>query len=266
MENKMGNKAFNNTEVRNEMNDELRTRMDMIISSTKIVTQTSQALSEIRKYITGNDILLSVLDHIEINCEPFSYKQSNSSSNSGSIEDQKLITLSDFLCTVWNKIDAIGMTDEDFRIFLRERLLQELTDCKIGDEFVCTTGKIRRMLNIFNGFDGENLHTSMYNASSSSGSMNGQPEQVNNLNEEMMAKASKISSDILLTFSQKAKYLINTYSGLNEIPEEASICISLYEMKTKRIIRSTFKNDYVNGGILSQTQLDSLISSWIDSI
>jgi len=121
---------------------------------------------------------------------------------------------------VWN---AIGDNDN-----LKEILYFNILDMKISNgHYVCLTGKITRMLDIFNGMEDDEDNKKIINKDA--------------IRSEMMTKCAKIRSTL------------STDTLHNDI---------LY----KKEIKDQLYIDYVDGKILTETEFNDEINEWIDHI
>lgn len=169
---------------------------------------------------------MKVLDNIETLCEPI-YKD---------------FTLCDLLIKVWNFCI-------EYSINTKIIFVNELSECVENNEIVCTKGKILHIINSLNGIvKGIKIFTK------------------EDLNIEMMNKASVIQKSVYETLSEKAKKIID--NGMEKLDDEDDeYTIIYFEHTVRKKIKKVLYEDYViNNRLLTPEQLKDTIKEWIDKI
>ena len=196
----------------------------------KIKKHTNESVREIRtmlKKLDDNDKKIDAIKALDT---------IEKSTQKLSFSDMKEV---DLLNLVWNRIhDDCNKDNIDN---LKKNLTNELSESIEYGLPVCATGRFNRIIDTLNKVD------PLVNIIPTGA-----------INQEMMTKAAKIREEILNEYSDADKKLIDS--------AEPSLIQEQFETHFKDKIRSTFRENYVDKNILTQSKMDSLIEPWIDYI
>ena len=207
--------------------------IDNLIEKTKILTDKSQSLINIRNFISqqkNKELALMVIDHIETSMIKY--------------RDTKLLE-SDLLHLVWNRIH--NECNKKNMNELKNNLYNRLIECNEDNTYVCDSGIFSRIIDTLNYCDAENIVEII-------------PKYV--LNKELMTKASIISEKFKKEQSIDIQLLLDKLD-LNQ-EEEKKVKDYIERLKIKLV--SDFKKDYIETNIISENILFLEINKWIDYI
>lgn len=142
----------------------------------------------------------------------------------------------EILSTVWNRIkDEHGGNDD-----IVNTLVCQLADMQEHGNTVCSTGRATRLVDTLNVVDTEVKIIPTYA-----------------INAEMMSTASNIRNDVLMSYNEDERKLLE--AGTSNAQND-------YENLLKDNITKKLRKDYVTTGILSEEKFNVELSKWINEI
>lgn len=151
----------------------------------------------------------------------------------------------DILNLVYNRINA--PVNQTRRNDLMESLIDQLCDGFGTASPVCATGRASRILSSLDAMDAEEIVTL-------------KPKWA--IKQELLNKAPKIRDTMVEAKGEEFKTMFNKAS---HTPEE-EVSIEAFTNDFKNNLRSEYKKDYVDSGLLTQEDLDTELNGWIDAI
>ena len=143
----------------------------------------------------------------------------------------------DLLNLLWNRI----ANNHEGRDDLKDNIYNQLADSVEHDNVVCSTGRFTRLLDSLNVVD-ENVHIKSRAL----------------INRELMDKSAMIRQELYDSCTSDEKEDIDS-------PSDSQVLFDFTEQLKTRI-RNDFHNDYVKTKILTQDELDTELSVWINYI
>lgn len=150
---------------------------------------------------------------------------------------------SEILNLVWNRIKMPEL--EKSKDDLTENLIKELSESVEHDKVMCATGRTNRIVDTLNIIDPL---------------VQIKPKWA--INREMMEKAAKIRQDLEENLNDSEKLAMSTNNPTNDQQQ----FINDFDSNFKQTLRTTFKRDYVDSGVIQQSILDNELDKWIDDI
>lgn len=176
---------------------------------------------------------ISVLDKIELNDIPMT-----------NMHDLKEV---DILNIVYNRIHSPINAERQNN--LMDALIGQLCDGYGPSGPVCATGRATRILSALDAIDVE-----------SDTLVTLKPKWA--VKQELLNNASVIRDRL---FKEKGDEFEKIFNKSDPTPDEEKMANEFTD-NFKKILRDEFKKNYVDSGILTQTDLDSELDKWIDSI
>lgn len=210
----------------------LKTSYDRLSSETKKNIPKHQCLKELKQFTKSylkNDQQLdamTAIDAVERNIIPHT--------GIGATE-------SDVLAVVWNRLNDKFKSDTDTQKTIKENLANGLAEMVEHGKVCCVTGRLSRILDSLNCIDDAV-----------------QIKPTFAINQEMMDKAAKISTDLVDSADKSVR---DDYNNAKDTKE-----VTTLQEQIKKKIRSELEKDYVKSGILTQDGFNTQIDSWIDAI
>lgn len=212
----------------------LKQSINKLQASTKMDIPLTQSLKDVRALIMNNANPIKQRDALSA---------LNSIERNNSTIGGTRLTLSDSLNLVWNRINQ--NPDEETRNNLKESLINELSESVEKGSVVCTQGKFVRIFDTLNVVDKDVKIV---------------PKGM--IKQEMLNRASKIRNDIYGSLSKEEKDAIES---INQNDRQKRIN-KLYEQRVKNAIKDNLKREYVDNKIITQSEFNNNITSWINTI